>query len=102
MRDAINAYKKRGSNVVRVKGGAGGGTGVSGTSGAGTAGTWPANANTAGAPGGKGTSGTGGAGGAGGRGGGVVMVFGPHYYRSGWSLFRRWGGFCWCGWDRWG
>ena len=74
LRDAINAYKQRGSDFFRAKGGAGGGTGADGVSGAGAAGSWPPNANTVGAPGGKGSSGSGGAGGTGGRGGAVVMV----------------------------
>jgi hypothetical protein len=74
LRDAINAYKQRGSNFIRVKGGAGGGTGADGVDGAGVAGTWPPNASTIGAPGGRGSAGTGGSGGGGGRGGSVVMV----------------------------
>ena len=74
LRDAINAYKQRGTDFFRVKGGAGGGTGADGVSGAGAAGTYPPNTNTVGAPGGKGSAGTGGTGGTGGRGGAVVMV----------------------------
>ena len=74
LRDAINAYKQRGSDFIRVKGGAGGGTGADGVSGAGSTGSWPPNASTVGAPGGRGSAGTGGSGGTGGRGGGVVMV----------------------------
>ena len=74
LRDAINAYKQRGANFLRVKGGAGGGTGADGVSGAGTVGQSPTNSTTIGAPGGKGSAGTGGTGGTGGRGGGVVMV----------------------------
>ena len=74
LRDAINAYKQRGSSFIRVKGGAGGGTGADGVSGAGAAGSSPTNSTTIGAPGGKGSAGTGGTGGTGGRGGGVVMV----------------------------
>ena len=71
LRDAINAYKQRGSNFIRVKGGAGGGTGADGVDGTGTAGQL---SGTVGVPGGRGSPGTGGTGGTGGRGGGVVMV----------------------------
>jgi len=81
LRDAINAYKQRGSTFIRVKGGAGGGTGADGIGGAGADGSkGPGASNphpnyqTVGAPGGKGSTGVAGTGGAGGRGSAVVMV----------------------------
>tara|TARA_B100000029_G_scaffold129488_1_gene122969 strand:+ start:160 stop:1443 length:1284 start_codon:yes stop_codon:yes gene_type:complete len=74
LRAAINGYQRRGSDFVRLKGGAGGGTGAEGVDGAGADGSWPPNATSVGSPGGKGSAGTGGSGGGGGRGGGVVML----------------------------
>ncbi|MBT6199008.1 MAG: hypothetical protein HOI21_00545 [Bacteroidetes Order II. Incertae sedis bacterium] len=81
LRDAINAYKQRGSDFIRVKGGAGGGTGADGISGAGADGSMGPGASnphpnyqTVGAAGGKGSTGVAGTGGGGGRGSAVVMV----------------------------
>ena len=74
LRNAVNGYRQRGSDFIRVKGGAGGGVGPDGVNGVGADGTYTANATTVGAEGGKGSPGTGGSGGGGARGGGVVMV----------------------------
>jgi len=82
LRNAVNGYRQRGSDFIRVKGGAGGGVGADGASGTGADGTYTvdtdgnpvSNATTVGAVGGKGSPGVGGSGGAGARGGGVVMV----------------------------
>ena len=74
LRNAVNGYRQRGSDFIRVKGGAGGGVGADGVNGTGADGTYSANATTVGAAGGKGSTGSGGSGGAGARGGGVVMV----------------------------
>lgn len=97
LRDAINAYKQRGSDFIRVKGGAGGGTGADGISGAGADGSMGPGASnphpnyqTVGAPGGKGSTGVAGTGGGGGRGSAVVMVSARQITGSG-GLFSEGG-----------
>jgi len=97
LRDAINAYKQRGSNFIRVKGGAGGGTGADGISGAGADGSLGSGASnphpnyqTVGAAGGKGSTGVAGIGGGGGRGSAVVMVSARQIAGSG-GLFSEGG-----------
>jgi hypothetical protein len=97
LRDAINAYKQRGSNFIRVKGGAGGGTGADGISGAGADGSMGTGASnphpnyqTVGAAGGKGSTGVAGTGGGGGRGSAVVMVSARQITGSG-GLFSEGG-----------
>ena len=97
LRDAINAYKQRGSDFIRVKGGAGGGTGADGIGGAGADGTRGPGASTdhpnyqtVGVPGGKGTTGVAGTGGGGGRGSAVVMVSARQITGSG-GLFSEGG-----------
>lgn len=97
LRDAINAYKQRGSDFIRVKGGAGGGTGADGISGAGADGSLGSGASTphpnyqtVGVPGGKGSTGVAGTGGGGGRGSAVVMVSARQIAGSG-GLFSEGG-----------
>ena len=56
LRHAVNGYRQRGSDFIRVKGGAGGGVGADGVNGVGADGTYTPNATTVGAAGGKGAT----------------------------------------------